>query len=132
MSTDEVLKNLLQRVSRRQRRLRLWATLACCWGATALLAAAILVIERQTGWASWLAMPLLIFGALLAAFILIARHSRIPADFRQLARQIEARYPQLDGRLLTAVQQTATADTELNYLQQRVLDETLLRSHQND
>jgi len=67
-----------------------------------------------------------------AALVLLVRHARTEPDWRHLAHLIETRYPQLDGRLLTAVQQNANAGHELNYLQQRLLEETLLFSHQSD
>jgi hypothetical protein len=44
---------------------------------------------------------------------------------RQLARRIEARHPDLDGRLITAVQQRPGPSGALSYLQERLLRETL-------
>jgi len=132
MNADGILKALLLRVRIRQRRLQLWATLACCWAGAALLSLLVLVLERQTGWASWLATPLLVIAAILASLTHFIHRSRSQPDWRQLAQQIEMRFPDLDGRLLTAVQQTAPNGGELNYLQQRVLEETLASSHQND
>ena len=64
--------------------------------------------------------------------VLLIQNARTEPDWRHLARLIETRYPQLDGRLLTAVQQNPNAGQELNYLQQRVLEETLRYSSQND
>src|SRR5262249_31802710 len=52
-------------------------------------------------------------------------------DLRQLTHKIELQFPQLEGRLLTAVQQTPSGDTELNYLQQRVVEEALACGTQN-
>src|SRR5439155_3602961 len=46
--------------------------------------------------------------------------------------QIEARFPQLDGRLLTSIQQDTAPGVEPSYLQQRVLEETLICSQQDD
>jgi hypothetical protein len=40
--------------------------------------------------------------------------------------QIEARHPELNGLLLTAVQQPLKEGTQLNYLQQRLIDEAVL------
>src|SRR6266700_1358162 len=100
MTADQLFKTLLQRVAARERRCRLWVKLAGCWAATALVALIVLVIERQTGWAPSLASPLLILMGIGAALILLVRNGRIEPDWRALARKIEARYPQLDGRLL--------------------------------
>jgi hypothetical protein len=49
-----------------------------------------------------------------------------------LARQIEQVHPDLDGRLLTAVQQETSAGDQLNFLQQRLLLETLRHSQNHD
>src|SRR5437660_8442258 len=132
MTADQLFKTLLQRVAQRERRCRLWVKLAGCWVATDLLALIVLVIERQTGWAFSLASSVFIVMAIGAAVVLLIQNARTEPDWRHLARLIESRYPQLDGRLLTAVQQNANAGQELNYLQQRVLEETLRYSHQND
>jgi hypothetical protein len=53
------------------------------------------------------------------------RRRRKPVQWREIAQQIETRHPELDGRLLTAVQQEAPAGGEMNYLQHRLLLETL-------
>src|SRR6266446_2515829 len=99
MTADQLFKTLLQRVATRERRCRLWVKLAGCWGATALVALIVLGIERQTGWASSLASSVFIVMAIGAALVLLVRHARIESDWRHLARLIETRYPQLDGRL---------------------------------
>src|SRR5260221_9410074 len=132
MTADQLFQALLQRVAARERRCRLWVKLAGCWAATALGALIVFGIERQTGWASSLASSVFILLAIGAALVLLIPHARTEPDWRHLARLIETRYPQLDGRLLTAVQQHANAGQELNYLQQRVLEETLRYSHQDD
>src|SRR6266404_1580978 len=132
MTADQLFKTLLQRVATRERRCHLWIKLAGCWGATALLALIALVIERQTGWASSLASSLFILIGIGSALVLLIQHARTEPDWRHVARLIESHYPQLDGRLLTAVQQNANAGQELNYLQQRVLEETLRYSSQDD
>ncbi len=132
MTADQLFKTLLQRVATRERRCRLWVKLAGCWAATALGALIVLGIERQTGWAFSLASSVFILLAIGAALVLLVQQRRTEPDWRHLAHLIETRYPQLDGRLLTAVQQNPEAGQELNYLQQRVLEETLRLSYQSD
>src|SRR6266699_3988023 len=105
MTPAQLLKSRLQLAATRQRRLWLWGRLAACWAGTATLALFILVFEQQSGWASSLAAPLILVVGIIAALILMARHRRTEPDWRRLAGQIEAHCPQLDGRLLTAVQQ---------------------------
>src|SRR5438034_2677411 len=99
MTADQLLKSSLRFVAARQRRLRLWRKLAICWAVTAALALMVLVIERQSGWALSFAAPLTLVLGILAALILLVRHGRTEPDWRQLAGKIEARYPELDGRL---------------------------------
>src|SRR5439155_10803009 len=91
-----------------------------------------LILERNSGWALSFATTLIIAAGIIAAFIIGVRQARREPDWRGLARQIEMRSPQLDGRLLTAVQQTASPGAELNYLQQRLIEEALRDSRQND
>src|SRR5439155_14020015 len=132
MTADALLKTLLQRVATRQRRCRLWSKLSAVWAAAACVGLLVLFLERQTGWASWLAAPLLATIGIISLLILLARHSRTEPDLRRLACQIEERFPQLDGRLLTSIQQDTAPGVEPSYLQQRVLEETLICSQQDD
>jgi len=150
MNTD--LRNRLQRVGHRQRLLHLWWRLAACWAAAVCIGLGVIALERQTGWASDLALPVTALAASVAATLVITRNRKIEADWRLLAWQVEARYPELDGRLLTAVQQPAVDTTEAaeqekptgpssrfthhasgsGYLQQRLLSETLRHGEQHD
>jgi len=130
--TEPLLKARLQPVARRQRRLQLGCKLAACWTTSALLSLGLLVLARQTGWASPLALPVIAVLTGLAALRITVRHWRSEPDWRQLARQVEARHPELDGRLLTAVQQVAAVGSTLSYLQERVVAEALLHSRQHN
>src|ERR1044071_1531621 len=132
MTADQLAKTLLRPVATRQQRFRLSLKLACCWAGTALAALIVLAIERQSGWAFSPAALLLGIMALGVALLFLVQHIRAEPDWRRLACQIEARYPQLDGRLLTALQQSPNEGHELNYLQQRVLQETLRYRQQSD
>jgi hypothetical protein len=71
------------------------------------------------------------FGA-IAALIVMLRHRRTEPDLRRLACQIETHRPELDGRLLTAVQQIAPPGSALGYLQERVVAEALHHGRQTD
>src|SRR5437660_8481007 len=121
MSLEELLEARLELVRVRQRRLRLWSKLAVCWVAIAAAALLVLVVEQSVGWAFSLASAILIAASVIAAIIICATHARTRPDWRTLARQIESRFPQLDGRLLTAVPQILNPGAEVNYLQQRVV-----------
>src|SRR5260221_8029652 len=130
MLSDPLLEARLDRVARRHRQLRFWTTIGGCWVAWACLGLGLVWLERQSGWASSLALPLIAFLALASAFVAASRKS-IP-NLRKLAAQIESRYPELDGRLITAVQQQAQTGGELNYLQRRLVDEALSHDQKQD
>src|SRR5262245_10055468 len=111
------LKAQLQQLATRRRRLELWSKLAGCWAATALVGQVLIILQRESGWGSSLALPAIGLLGVTAAFAVIVRQGRSETERRELAAQIEARYPELEGRLLTAVQQPVTDAAELTYLQ---------------
>src|SRR5205814_31355 len=100
----QLLLARLEHVASRQRRLCLWLKLAASWAVAALLGLGVNLLQRQIGWSSSLALPCIGFLGVAAALIILMRHSRSKPDWRELATQIEARHPELDGRLITAVQ----------------------------
>jgi len=67
------LKSRLERVARRRRKFQLWSRLALCWGAAAAGGLLLIVLERQTGWGSALALPGLALGAVAAAVLVAFR-----------------------------------------------------------
>ena len=117
-------------------RRRLWGraarTLALVWCATAAGSAALLLS------AGWLGIPglsptlLLGVAGLVIAGLVALRTLRGPADLRDAAKVVEARHPELDGLLLTAVQQEPAPGGGFNFLQRRVLDEALAHSFGHD
>jgi hypothetical protein len=116
----------------RERRLQLWSKLAGCWAGAAALGAVLILLERQSGWTSSLALPLVATGGVIAAAVIWLRHGNRDPDWRELAGRIEARQSELDGRLLTAVQQEIKPDTEPNYFQDRLVREVLAHSARAD
>src|SRR5215471_15822176 len=98
----EQLQIQLRSIISRERRLRLWCKLAACWTAAAVLGFVMIFIERETGWSSFVALPLIALLAVSGVLWVILRHSKQTPDWRNTARRVEALYPQLDGRLLTA------------------------------
>jgi hypothetical protein len=122
---DRLLKVCLESIARRQQRWRLWCALAACWCAAGFLGLGLTATDRLARWTSSLALPVVAALGIGAAIFVWARHRRVKPDWRRLACQIEARHPDLEGRLLTAVQQEAKDGGRLNYLQERLLQETL-------
>jgi len=123
---EPLLKSQLEPVARRHRRLLLWRGLAVCWASAALAGGGLILLQRATGWASSLAMPLLGLLAVVAAIMVWRRASKWQPDYRNVARQIESQHPQLHALLLTAVEQQPDPKTgKLNFLQERVIREAI-------
>jgi hypothetical protein len=122
----------LLRVANRERRLRLWCKIAACWAIWGLVALVLGIVERQTGWSIPFAVPLIGIAALVSAVVLIVRHFGESPNLRETAQRLEATFPELDGRLVTAAQQQRKAGEELDYLQQRVVREALANSDRTD
>jgi hypothetical protein len=131
MPIDPSLKNALESLIGRRRRLKVWCNLAAGWAACGLFAVGLMLLQRTMGWGSWLGLPLVALLAVVV-FILALRDSRGDIDWRNLATAVESRYPELNGRLLTAVQQQPGEGGEFNYFQRRLLEEALAHRQHND
>ena len=129
---DHVLKGRLRRMIRRQRWLGLGWKLALCWALAAAAGGLLIYAQNETGWASSLTLPLLAGLATTLVTAVAIRHYELPPDFRAMAQRIEDAHPELNGLLLTAVQQDIAPDAEPNFLQHRVLDEATRRSIEDD
>jgi hypothetical protein len=129
---NEPLKQKLAALAERQNRLTTWCRLTGCWASAALIGLCWIFVERQFGWSSWLAMPLVILVALMLVAIMVSTTRPLIASSRDLARQIEALHPELEGRLLTAMQQDPAEGIALNYLQERLLWEALRHGQLHD
>jgi hypothetical protein len=132
LDPTDALNARLLRVAGRERRLRVWCKIAGCWALWALGTILLSIIERKTGWSFPFASPLIGIFAVVNAVVLLIRHTGEKPNLRQTAGRIEAIFPDLNGRLLTAVQQQRKAGQELDYLQQRVVREALSSSEKND
>jgi hypothetical protein len=125
------LKQRLRQVDKRTRDLQFWCKLGAVWAAAGLLGLGVSLIERRTGWSSVYALPAIASLGLLGAAVLMLRRKQVEPDWRGLAARVETRYPELDGRLLTAVQQHPKSGEE-TYLQQRLESEVLAHGKHND
>ena len=118
---DPVLRQRLRRVAARIRWFRFWRALAAGWALSALVALSLAWLQGPLGWTSPLVLPTVAgFGAALAFGLALNQLVR-PIDDRWLARRIEAAHPELDGILLTAVQQTGDAAGPGGYFRERII-----------
>jgi len=121
---EQRLNRRLKAAERRLRWLRLLKTLSLLWLLAAALGLGLLVVAA---WAPprWLAIAW-VGASLVAAVALGWGTLRRRFDPRQTARRIEACYPELDSRLLAAVEQRGEgAGARLGYLQSLVVDQAL-------
>jgi hypothetical protein len=124
--TEILLKRELEPLARQQQRYKLLLALAVCWGVVALFALVVFVGARYV-------LPLApgaliaIVGAfaVIGAFISARIVNRTAPDYRNIARQIETKRPDMHTLLVTAVEQRRDDSGRLGYLQERLLDEAL-------
>lgn len=119
--TDSLLKARLQAVTRRQWWLRLLLRLALCWGGAALAGLGLLLLQSVAGLGSPLTFPALALAGVVASLVVVLRHARAKPDLRSVAQVIERKHPELNGLLLTVVQQTPDEAGRFNFLQERLL-----------
>lgn len=122
------IKSRLEEAARQQRRLRFWRTFAAWFFGAALAGFALRALPPGGPLLVWFAVPLLLAGL---GWLITVLRQRTPTDLHHLARELEARYPELEGRLLTSIQ-LDPAERGLNYLELRVAQETLRHARQAD
>ncbi len=130
--SDDFLKGRLRRVARRYQWIGFWRKLSACWALGALVAVGVVLLQRMLGYEIPGAVPIL--AALTGGVGLwfgVAHLNRKP-DYRWVAQRIEKQFPELDGVLLTAVQQQLARPQDAGYLQYRVIQEATSRSQQQD
>ncbi|SIO41371.1 hypothetical protein SAMN05444166_4502 [Singulisphaera sp. GP187] len=130
MSTE--LRQALEQVARRFRQVRLWSSLALCWLAWAIVGLVIAVLltranlaESTSSSATWVPAILAALALATGAVCAITAH-RWARDLRWVARQIEAKHPELATGLLAAVEQAvATPAERFGFLQATVIRKAL-------
>ena len=125
--TELLLRSELAPLAEQQRRLRLRQRLALCWGGATVLGLGLLGF-RYAGAISTTGLGIgLALAAVACAFFIRSRVASQQPDFRQIARDIEQRHPDLHTVLLTAVEQGRDPQSgRLNYLQERVITGALM------
>lgn len=116
-----ILETRLRPVARRLTRVMLGWQLAGAWTLATAVALGLWAGQRLTGWSSTLSWMLAAGLGLALATRSVWRARRHRPDWPALAARLEAAYPELQGRLLTAVEITVPPAGGLGYLQERVI-----------
>ncbi len=129
---DESLISKLRPAVRRHRRQAISWRLAACWSVAAAAGFGFIFVQWWIGWNSFFTLPALGSLAVAAGLALVLRHSSTPTDYRTIARRIESRHPELNGLLLTAVQQSPPDGNSQGFLRHRLLEQALEHGREND
>ena len=129
---DQHISRQLNQVVRRLIRLRRWWALSWVWSVTAL-ASAILIMTMPAGGAA-VAVSNVLLGAAFLGSLWILRPRRVSNQERvATARLIEQRWPALDQRLLTVIEQTPKSVIGgFSWLQQELATEVRSHSYSNE
>lgn len=127
-----LLDQQIAQVAKRYRRLELWRCISVFVGCLAVAGVALLLFQVTATWmhpdsGTWMLIAGFV-GVLVSVFVAFRRHR----DQRSVAERIEQRYPELDHRLITTLEEIERNDGKpLGYLQHSVFQETLTHSYHN-
>ncbi len=126
MMNEQLLRQELRKVSTRYRTLLLRTGLAICWLALALMGLAVLAWARGASRAiPGIALLMLIALPVILVPILLSWLRRVQ-DPLWIAHRIERRFPELDTRLLAAIEQEPDKKTRrMGFLQDTVLGQAV-------
>ncbi len=126
---EQQLRDQMSLVGQRLGRLWLWRRLTWCWIGFAALALAWWGLGRPLGFA----LGGFVGAAALTATILWARSKSLSLARADIARHVEHAFPELNSRLLAALEQCPDVRTgRWNVLQRQVIAEALHHSRIND
>ncbi|MBS0205832.1 MAG: hypothetical protein JSS49_23260, partial [Planctomycetes bacterium] len=126
---EHQLREQLASVSDRLGRLWLWKRLTWCW----LGCSAVILAYFFAGPPSGLAIGLVAMASALVATLLWVRSKSLPLARADVARTVENAFPDLNSRLLAALEQSPDMPTgRLNVLQRQVISEAVHHSRIND
>ncbi len=116
----------LGQVAARYRRIRLRVALTVVWLLAAGAGTLVLALDSRMGWRSPLTLIVLAGVTLVVAFVTGLIALRPTRDYRGIARRIEATHPDLEARLLAAIEQKPQFPKgRFGYLQVTLLREVL-------
>ena len=130
---DRRLRRQIDEVATRFRRLRTATALAVLWIVLATCGAILLALNHSVGLYVRGEIHWFLAAGVIATAVVGVLAWRVARDPRWVARRIEQKYPQLDARLLTAIeQQPEAADGQYGFLQYQVIQEALFHGYQHD
>lgn len=127
--TQSHLQALLEPIAKSYRDFHRYRNLGICWSIASAVIVALLALHELTGWWPPAALPVL--GALIGIAMIVAwtRTGRYDSAYAWVTREIEKQNPRLNSLLLTAAEQKPDEATgQLNFLQQRVIDDALTQN----
>jgi hypothetical protein len=121
----------LRPVAARFRRLQFAVTLSVGWLLVALLGTILWWARGRFGWELPGMTSGLLFLGLLALVVAVIRGLRVAGNYRAIAQRIESFFPDLDSRLLTAMEQQPSGGFlgGYSYLQESVIRQALRHEH---
>lgn len=126
---EHQLRDQLASVGNRLGRLWLWKRLTWCW----LVCTAVILTYFLIGSPSGMTIGLIAAASALVALLLWVRSKSLPLAKAEIARTVEQAFPELNSRLLAAIEQSPdVASGRLNVLQRQVISEALHHSRIND
>ncbi len=126
---EQQLREQLSRVGQRLGRLWLWRQLTWCWIGFAVLALAWLCLGRPYA----LMFAAIVGGSWLTATLLWVRSKSLALAKSDIARHVERAFPELNSRLLAALEQCPDVQSgRWNVLQRQVIAEAVHHAHIND
>ena len=126
---EQQLREQLSRVGQRLGRLWLWRQLTWCWIGFAVLALAWLCLGRPYA----LIFAAIVGGSWLTATLLWVRSKSLALAKSDIARHVERAFPELNSRLLAALEQCPDVQSgRWNVLQRQVIAEAVHHAHIND
>src|SRR5688572_11940816 len=124
--SERTLREELDRVGKRYRRLLLWSALAVCWLALATAGALALTWARGSGRAVPGVLLIVLFALPIVFLPILYRWLRRVRNASWIAHRIERKFPDLDARLLAALEQKPEESTgRLNFLQLDVIGQAV-------
>jgi hypothetical protein len=127
---EPLLQRQLEPAVRQFRRQKVLFSLLLLWTGAIVVVGGLWLESHALGFTPHRSLTLAAIALCLALGAIVwTRASRWQPDYRQIARNIELRHPELHALLVTAVEQRPSAETgQYSYLQQRVIQEAIAES----